>query len=233
MANVALRKAEKLQPWTGPVVPHPNYRWWKTNQYRAQRRASVVDTFVVHATAGGSSAGAMSVPASGKQASWHWLIPDEDEPGHGEFIYRCVPDSGAAWHVLNNIAHPADDRTQINDRSFGVEVVNRQDGRDPFSDWQLRVAAALVRYAWSHYPIRYLYTHAYLDPRRKSDPGNQFDWAKFMGYVRADAPAVALPSVPVQIVQHPSGPVLATYRMVAGGDHVRDQRKLYVEGGAS
>lgn len=181
-----LRKAEFLPLWAGLPVAHPpaHCRPAPTKAYRKVRRAQYlpVDTIVIHATAGGSSAGAMSVSDAGT-ASWHALIPDEDELGHGKYVYRCVPDESAAWHVLSKLVHPADHKPNINDRSFGVEVVNQQDGRDPFSDWQLRVTAELVRYWRSCFPIKYLYTHAYLDPRRKDDPTDLFDWEKFMGYV--------------------------------------------------
>ena len=44
-----------------------------------------IKALVIHATAGSSSAGAISVMKEGK-ASFHWLLPDEDEPQHGELI---------------------------------------------------------------------------------------------------------------------------------------------------
>lgn len=208
----ALRKAENLPPWSGAKAPFPPHRNWlaPAKAYRHQRRLPI-DTVVIHATAGGSSAGAMSVMAHGT-ASWHVLIPDEDEKEHGQYLWRCVTDAGAAWHVLAQCKHPADGKTNINDRAFGVEVVNWQDGRDQFSDWQLRVTAQWVRYCWSHYGIKYLYTHAYLDPSRKSDPGTLFNWNKFMGYVRegvaaGPAPAgVAPPQAPPLIIRpNPQG----------------------------
>ncbi|MDQ3021345.1 MAG: hypothetical protein M3R36_12360 [Bacteroidota bacterium] len=40
-----------------------------------------IKAVVIHATAGGSSEGAVSVIKSGK-ASFHWLVPDEDEVAH-------------------------------------------------------------------------------------------------------------------------------------------------------
>jgi hypothetical protein len=131
----------------------------------------------------------MSVPNSGANASWHWLVPDEDERGHGEHVWRCVPDSGASWHVLSFIPHPMGGPGTINDRSFGVEVVNWQDGRDKFSDWQLRMTAQMVRYAWSSHGVRYLFTHSYLDPTRRDDPTTLFNWDLFMDYVLYGQPS--------------------------------------------
>ena len=188
MSNQPLSKAERLPKWQGVPVLYPPSQEWSapTKSYRHTRRSQYapngIDTIVIHATAGGSSAGAMSVTQRGT-ASWHALVPDEDEQGHGKYLYRCVPDSGAAWHVLSSVRHPVDGLQNINDRSMGIEVVNWQDGRDSFSDWQLRITAQWVRYCWSSFGCKYLYTHAYLDPGRKSDPGGMFNWTRFMGYV--------------------------------------------------
>lgn len=188
MSNTPLRKAERLLKWQGVATSFPPSSAWvvPAKSYRHNRRAQYapngIDTIVIHATAGGSSAGAMSVTQRGT-ASWHALVPDEDEQGHGKYLYHCVPDSGAAWHVLSSVRHPVDGLRNINDRSMGIEVVNWQDGRDQFSDWQLRITAQWVRYCWSNLGAKYLYTHAYLDPDRKSDPGGTFNWTRFMGYV--------------------------------------------------
>lgn len=209
----ALRKYETLQPYTGPAIPHPPCRWWHApkHSYRAVRRLSPTDTIVIHATAGGSSAGAMSVAQQGK-ASWHALIPDEDEPDHGKRLIRCVPTESAAWHVLSRVKHPADGRTNINDRSLGVELVNRQDGTDHFSDWQLAITAQLVAHWCSILPIRYLCTHAYLDPGRKLDPGELFDWERFMGYLAA---ALAEPQAVWKLIWRPTGEVVDAHLTVS------------------
>jgi len=121
------------------------------------------------------------------KASWHWLIPDEDEPAHGRYVWRCVDDAMKAWHVLRSVRFPVDGKKDINSRSIGIEIVNAQVGeKDYFSDWQLRVTAAIVNYCRVTIgPDRpwYLATHAYLDPNRKLDPGHVFDWDLFMRYI--------------------------------------------------
>lgn len=191
----ALKRAERLPKWEGPPEPFPPNKAWfaPSNSFRKVRRLPL-DTIVIHATAGGSSSGAMSVAHAGK-ASWHALVPAKTEKEHGQTLWRCVPDTGAAWHVLSSIKHPIDGKTNINDRSFGIEIVNRQDGKDLFSDWQLQITALWVRYCWSHYGLKYMYTHAYLDPGRKSDPGHLFDWNKFMKLVLDQGNAVRPPLI--------------------------------------
>ena len=140
---------------------------------------------VIHATAGVSSAGAVSVmhPAPGDAAaSFHWLVPDEDEPQHGEMIWACVRERDAAWHVRNSRHHPDvnDDETKVNHWSLGIEIVNRQSGGDSFSEWQVAVTAQIIRYCWAKYPnLKHIVSHAKLDPDRRSDPGANFPWERF------------------------------------------------------
>jgi len=108
----ALKRYEALAPWTGGEIIEPakEYPHRPTRGYRFPRRLSMLgltapDTVVIHATAGGNSAGAMSVMAAGK-ASWTYLVPDEDEAAHGEHAWWCVPESAAAWHVLSKVLQP-------------------------------------------------------------------------------------------------------------------------------
>ncbi|MFQ5563598.1 MAG: N-acetylmuramoyl-L-alanine amidase [Parvularculaceae bacterium] len=140
-----------------------------------------VRAVVIHATAGASSEGAVSVMRAGK-ASFHWLVPDEDEAQHGAFAWACAPEARAAWHVRNAVSHPdvwaGNKRT--NHFSLGVEIVNRAVVADAFSDWQVDMAAQIVRYAWAKYPnLRHVVSHAKLDPERRTDPGAHFPWENF------------------------------------------------------
>lgn len=149
-----------------------------------------VRAVVIHATAGSSSEGAVSVMRDG-QASFHWLVPDEDEPQHGRTVWACVPEARAAWHVRNT-CHNADvnnDESRVNHWSLGIEVVNSQTQGDTFSSWQVEVTARLVRYCWAKYPnLRYIVSHAKLDPDRRSDPGTAFPWQTFKQLVLSTAP---------------------------------------------
>jgi N-acetyl-anhydromuramyl-L-alanine amidase AmpD len=147
---------------------------------------------VVHATAGSSSAGAVSVMKAGK-ASFHWLVPDEDEPQHGHVVWACAPEARAAWHVRNDRSHPDvwEGRSRVNHYSLGIEVVNAQNGADPFSDWQVAVTAEIIRYCWEKYPnLRHVVSHAKLDPERRSDPGGLFPWERLKAATLRDDDAL-------------------------------------------
>lgn len=162
-----------------------NY-WPKcTSQRSTGDHITGVVAIVIHATDGASSAGAVSVmnPPPGEQAaSFHWLVPDEDEPQHGKLVWACVRERDAAWHVRNTKFHSDvnDGKTRVNHWSLGIEVVNRQSGGDSFSDWQVAATAQIVRYCREKYPnLRYIVSHAKLDPERRNDPGPNFPWEKF------------------------------------------------------
>ncbi len=129
--------------------------------------------------------------------AFHWLVPDEDEPQHGEFVWATCHEARAAWHVRNDKSHPAvwNGHNKVNHFSLGIEIVNRQNGGgDSFSDWQVEATADIVRYCWAKYPnLRHVVSHARLDPARRVDPGSNFPWDSFKQKVlQAAAPAPAL-----------------------------------------
>jgi N-acetylmuramoyl-L-alanine amidase len=171
-----------------------------------------VRAVVLHATAGGSSDGAVSVMREGK-ASFHWLVPDEDEQAHGKFVWACAPEARAAWHVRNSCSHPDVNggATKVNHWSLGIEVVNRQVTADEFSEWQVAATARIVRYCWAKYPnLRHVVSHAKLDPERRSDPGNSFPWSRMRRLV-FDGEGDGVPAVVSRILAAPARGVRATH----------------------
>ncbi|MEW6734416.1 MAG: N-acetylmuramoyl-L-alanine amidase [Acidobacteriota bacterium] len=183
----------QLPRYEGPPLPEPPRAWYpgvqqhisKSTSDRAFRSDGRVRAIVIHATAGATSAGAMSVMFE-HRASFHWLVPGEKDTQHGKFVWACAPEARAAWHVRNDRSHPDinNGSQNVNYWSLGIEVVNTQQNNDPFSDWQVEQTAALVRYAWSKYPdLRDVVSHAKLDPARRSDPGSHFPWDRFQELV--------------------------------------------------
>ncbi|MBD1936949.1 N-acetylmuramoyl-L-alanine amidase [Microcoleus sp. FACHB-68] len=170
-----------------PETWYPGIRnyWSECTTQRDVHPIDGIKAVVIHATAGTSSEGAISVMRDGK-ASFHWLVPDENEPQHGQLIWACAPETLAAWHVRNEVFH-ADvnaGRTRVNHWSLGIEVVNTQTTADRFSDWQVAVTAKIVRYCWAKYPnLRHIVSHAKLDPDHRTDPGVNFPWDKFKSLV--------------------------------------------------
>ena len=173
---------------------HPAYKWLSKRRARSRKRdvLEVVDTIVIHATAGYATQHAIDTWRK-KPASAHWIIPDEDEPQHGEFVWSTVEESKAAYHVGNvDYEGHIGAGPNVNNRSLGIEIVNTQDAqayRDPYSPWQIEAAARIVLYAWWKYPnLKHVISHARLDPGRRSDPGGNFPWDKFMNLVLSHEP---------------------------------------------
>ncbi|MEO0399026.1 MAG: N-acetylmuramoyl-L-alanine amidase [Pseudomonadota bacterium] len=175
--------ADGAAPWRAVTRPRPIGP--KADPLEA------VEAMVVHATAGSSTLGAFSVMLDGR-ASYHWLIPDEDEAAHGDHVWATAPERRAAWHVRNSCTHPnvCGGRGRLNDVSLGLEIVNaqtassRRDQPDRFSDWQIEASAEITRYAWAKYPrLRHVVSHARLDPDRRTDPGAHFPWERFQRLV--------------------------------------------------
>lgn len=166
------------EPW----YPGVRAYWKNCTTKRSVDPIMGVRAVIIHATAGSSSAGAISVmKRTDSPASFHWLVPDEDESQHGELVWAFVPEALAAWHVRNAVSHPDvnDGENRVNHWSLGIEVVNRQQN-DPFSSWQVEMTARIVRYCWAKYPnLRHVVSHAKLDPSRRTDPGTEFDWQRF------------------------------------------------------
>ncbi|WP_375204638.1 N-acetylmuramoyl-L-alanine amidase [Hyphococcus sp.] len=147
--------------------------------------AEAVRVMVIHATAGSSTAGAVSVMKEGR-ASFHWIVPGKDEKEHGAYVWATCAERLAAWHVRRSCAHPdiCAGATNLNRLSLGIEIVNRQDGRDFFSPWQIEATAEIVRYAAGKYPnLAHVVSHARLDPDRRTDPGHIFPWTEFKAMV--------------------------------------------------
>lgn len=170
----------------------------------ASRKRSVdaikgIRAVVIHATAGTSSAGAASVIFD-KAASFHWLVPDEDEPQHQNFVWATCHEARRAWHVGGSKSHPAINggKTNVNNWSLGIEVVNAVRSSDQYSDWQIQATAEIVRYCWAKYPnLKHVCSHAMLDPTRRTDPGAHFPWDRFRDLV-LHAPETVLPPLVAQ-----------------------------------
>jgi len=164
--------------------PNINEHWKKSTSKRIFNPIFGIKAIVIHATAGHSSDGAMSVMQNGK-ASWHWLVPDENEVEHEKIVWACAPETLAAWHVRNSISNPDvnEGKNKVNHWSLGIEIVNSQKN-DPFSDWQVKITADIVKYCWAKYPnLEHIISHAKLDPSRRTDPGTLFPWENFKDQV--------------------------------------------------
>jgi N-acetyl-anhydromuramyl-L-alanine amidase AmpD len=149
-----------------PTRPSPNFN---------ERPAGAsVDTIVLHATVFDSLQEVIDKFADSRsEVSAHYTI-DRD----GTTVCHVAEDQ-RAWHAGQS--KMKDGRTNVNDFSIGIELVNLNDGKDPFPDVQVQAMRKLVRGIVSRHPIRHIVTHyeVAVPPGRKSDPaGFRYSWIK-------------------------------------------------------
>lgn len=105
----------------------------------------------------------------GVRVSAHFLIQRTGK------ITQFVPCSKRAWHAGASMWHG---RTACNDFSIGIEL----EGTDflTFSDQQYAALIRLTRVLKRVYPICEIAGHSDIAPGRKTDPGNEFDWSRYL-----------------------------------------------------
>ena len=159
--------------------------------WNARPSGVLIDTLVIHATESPDAQQDLAWLCNPKsEASAHALI---DRDGT---IYDLVPVQHRAWHAGKSIYNG---RPDVNDFSIGVELANRCDGKEPYTDEQLQTFIALaVGYAreWpaitperitTHKAIRAAWLAAHpgtADP--KPDPGPCFPLDDFIAAVKEE-----------------------------------------------
>lgn len=165
-----LRSGTPVQPLpiAPSLIPYPSPN--------SGPRPGDFDAIVLHATAGplGPSLAWLTNPAS--EASTHYLIAKDGR------IFQMVPDHLRAWHAGAS-AHAG--RADWNDFSLGVEIVNQNNGADPYPAAQVASLISLLRWLVWQYDIAPddLVTHAQVavPPGRKSDPKGLA-----LGYIKSE-----------------------------------------------
>jgi len=138
-----------------------------------ERPAGVaIDTIVLHATVLNTLEEVIEKFANPhSRVSAHYTI-DRD----GTLVCH-VPERLRAWHAGQS--KMKDGREGVNDFSIGIELVNLNDGEDPFTEEQIQALQHLAKAIISRHPIRHIVTHYECadPPGRKSDPaGFQKNW---------------------------------------------------------
>jgi AmpD protein len=103
-----------------------------------------------------------------QRVSAHFLIRREGS------LAQFVSCAMRAWHAG---ASSWRGRERCNDFSIGVELEGADDV--PYTDLQYATLATLTRALRRRYRVRDIAGHSDIAPRRKTDPGPAFDWARF------------------------------------------------------
>ena len=140
-------------------------QWRPSPSFEPRPEGTVIDTVVLHAT----------VIDSLEATCEHFAR----ESSHVSCHYTIGRDGRAVQHVLeaNRAFHAgesrmADGREAVDAFSIGIELVNRNDGVEPYPAKQLESLRALLSDISSRHPIRFVVSHAEIamPPGRKSDP---------------------------------------------------------------
>lgn len=154
-------------------MPSPN---------KNSRGGAKIDTIVLHHTGDANSAQATGKyfqnPAA--QVSSHYVV------GKDGTIVQPVQDADRAWHAGTS---EFKGRSDVNDFSIGIEIANKGDGKDPYTDAQYKALAKLVLYLQDHYGIPWERITGHKDvalPKgRKIDPSSNFSYDRLKKEVEA------------------------------------------------
>ena len=137
----------------------------------------------------------LTQPSSAPVSS-HYLIPESDDPSypHDDLrVYQLVDEKRRAWHAGPSIW---EDRSQLNDHSIGIEIVNKAHCHPPaestpeaeaeavcffpdFDPKQMELVIALSKDILARYPDispTRVIGHGDIIPHYKIDPGPKFPW---------------------------------------------------------
>lgn len=146
------------------------------HSYQSSAQSSRVRHLVLHYT--DSDARRSLRTLTGPRVSSHYLVTREATPR----IYQLVDESRRAWHAG---ASAWGSRSNLNDTSIGIEIVNRgprdtPHGRTwmPYPAAQIDTLIALARDIIERHDIDPVDVvgHADIAPQRKIDPGPRFPW---------------------------------------------------------
>ena len=105
----------------------------------------------------------------GLRVSAHFLVRRSGE------LRQFVPLQLRAWHAGESAWRG---RRRCNDFSIGIELEGTD--QSAFTDAQYQRLALLARGLLEVLPIRDIAAHSDIAPERKTDPGAQFDWTRFL-----------------------------------------------------
>ena len=157
-------------PWKDPGymkvvwIQSPNFGPWPED--------AVVSTIVIHSTVIPTlKATTEAFQRESSQVSAHFTI------GQDGSIVQNVSTWDRAWHA--GVSRDYSGKENLNHYSIGIELVNLNDGKEPYSDKQLDALRAIIKVMMRRYPISSLTSHEFIavPSGRKSDP-KSFPWEK-------------------------------------------------------
>jgi len=180
-----LWRAAHAQPPLGPAPMPLAYEFIPSPNFGERPINSPINSIVLHATVIPTTEGTIQRfldPVA--QVSAHFVVGREGR------IVQMVPIEKRAWHAG---VSTWDGMKDMNNVSVGIEMVNLNDGKDPYPDAQVQAVAGIIRFVRSRYlvPDEHIVSHAQvaIPQGRKSDPlGFDFDRIKALARLTPPAP---------------------------------------------
>jgi len=164
-----------------PRVPMPNpWRdpgylqivWIQSPNFNQRPVDAVVDTIVVHSTVIPTlERTTVAFQREASQVSAHFSI------GRDGSIVQNVSTFDRAWHA--GVGKDAQGRTNPNNYTIGIELVNLNDGKQDYPDAQIQALCGIIASMRRRFPIKQIVSHEYIaqPAGRKNDPKN-FPWQR-------------------------------------------------------
>ena len=146
--------------------------WDQSPNFNKRPEGAVIDTIVLHHTASSNLGGVVKWFRNKEaQVSAHFTI------GKDGSIVQHLSTFDRAWHA--GVSVDAENRRNVNHFSVGIEIVNKGDGSEPWTEEQLNAVEHIVSVLCRRHPITQIVSHEFIaqPPGRKNDPIN-FPWER-------------------------------------------------------
>ncbi|CAN5507209.1 hypothetical protein BH11ARM2_BH11ARM2_12390 [soil metagenome] len=157
-------------PWVEPG--RGKFYWLLSPNFNARPTDALIDTITIHATVVPTLEKTAEVfLRTASEVSAHYTVGRD-----GSYVMQ-VRTQDRAWHA--GVSFGPDGRSNVNHYSIGIEMVNLNDGKDPWPDDQIQTLKWIIAGLKRRYPIRQLVSHEYIarPVGRKNDPV-AFPWEK-------------------------------------------------------
>jgi N-acetyl-anhydromuramyl-L-alanine amidase AmpD len=152
------------------------YLWVDSPNQNDRPADTLVDTIVLHHTAGKALQGTVAWFARTEaQASAHYTV------GRDGSVIQHVSTFKRAWHAGKSIDRYG--RENVNNFSVGIEIDNVGDGKEPYPQPQVdavkHLVRSLMRYRFKN--VKQITSHEFvaIPLGRKNDPSRNFPWSQF------------------------------------------------------
>lgn len=170
-SRIYIGQVLRIPPLTSPTPEPPppsledlDISWIPSPNFNERPDPENITTIVVHATANSTLVGAVSwFQNPTAYVSAHYVIGKDGK------IVQMVKDEDRAWHAGKSEWRGV---PNVNDYGLGIELVNLNDGQDPYPEAQYQSLVKLCQALVHKYdiPTEDIVGHHHVSPGRKTDP---------------------------------------------------------------